>query len=412
MSKNIDCGNSYEIPDMLKDYLSVLKYSEQISSAIHFTIHNMESEKAKLNNKCNKEIDILSANFPFDSDSAHLLEALNKMSYKGRGSCIVSGGLLSRNGQKDILVRQRLMTEIDLHSIILLPENIFADAKVFSVILNFIKQSPTQQEIMVIDLRGKNIAKDFSGMNPFTVIQPECQSESFNPLFIKRNDVKPPKYLLNPDRYKALLQTEEVPAIFPKTCEADGILQSIDNIFMQQFPHSTEILNGTTTVYPNGKRPGNELFILKNGKELPKEHRGKTGPYPLYQGQGICGTADICNVEKRLPTLIINRVGTYCGRIYYTDRPCYVKSSSMFLTSYDKNYDPVFLFFLFRSANFNKWKNCTTKPSIRQEVIYDTCFITPSAESQKAFVDTITPQMKQVLALWDDMICTKQEVLF
>ena len=84
----------------------------------------------------------------------------------------------------------------------------------------------------------------------------------------------------------------------------------------------------------------------------------------------------------------------------------------MFIAQYSQKLHPIFLFFLFRAANFNRWKNGTTIPSIRQNIIYNKWFAVPSLRAQKEFVDIAAPKMKQVLDIWNEMTYIKQEVLF
>lgn len=402
----------YELPVTLENYIASLLHTEL--AEIKSNMPNIEKTDSLTEESI--KIDALVTNPPFHCDgkydSAFLLKSFKQLKYQGHGVCIVSSGLLSRITTDDILVRQKLLTEMDLHAIILLPENTFPKAKVFSAILSFSNQPPSQNDIIIINLREQNLSKEILNNTVLVIKNPEHKNIGISIQKIKRLDVKPPEYILYPDHYKALQSFNKQHIIFPRNDMADYILQEIDKIFIEKFPDATEMINGETIAYPEGKRPGKDLFLLKNGQELPKDHKNKIGPYPLYQGKGICGTTDICNVESPLPTLIINRVGSYCGRIYYTEKPCFVQTNSMFLAQYDQKFDPIFLFFLFRAANFNRWKYGSAIPSIRQDIIYNTAFITPSLEIQKEFANKTYPKMKQVLDIWDELTYITQEVLF
>jgi type I restriction enzyme S subunit len=57
------------------------------------------------------------------------------------------------------------------------------------------------------------------------------------------------------------------------------------------------------------------IFKLGNGKVRPKE----TGLIPVYGGNGILDYCNQANYNKE--TIIISRVGAYCGYVYYENRP-------------------------------------------------------------------------------------------
>jgi type I restriction enzyme S subunit len=54
-----------------------------------------------------------------------------------------------------------------------------------------------------------------------------------------------------------------------------------------------------------------DLIDLKSGKSRPKE----IGEYPVYGGNGILDYTNQFNVSDE--TIIIGRVGAYCGSVYF-----------------------------------------------------------------------------------------------
>lgn len=408
MSEN---GIFYELPQGLDSCIASL-----LNTELAYVKSNLLASE-KMGMPCdNKKADVLFINPPFHYngkyDSTFLLEGFKRLNCNGQGVCIVSGGLLSRCTSNDILVRQKLLTEMDLHAIILLPENTFPGAKAFSAVLYFSNRTPSKDDIITIDLRDRQLSREILKNTASAIMNQDDKNIGIITQMIDRDSVKAPEYILNPDIYKAFTQEDKGRIMLFGSDMADYILYDMDKCFAKEFPNAVQRFNGETNERPKGKKCGRELFVLKNGKDLPKDHKNRTGPYPLYQGSGICGTTDICNVEEQLPTLIINRVGSCCGRIYYTKRPCFVQGNSMFIAQYSQKLHPIFLFFLFRAANFNRWKNGTTIPSIRQNIIYNTWFAVPSLRAQKEFVDIAAPKMKQVLDIWNEMTYIKQEVLF
>ncbi|MBN2541641.1 restriction endonuclease subunit S [bacterium] len=61
-----------------------------------------------------------------------------------------------------------------------------------------------------------------------------------------------------------------------------------------------------------------KLLVFGNGKTRPKS----AGEIPIYGGNGIMGYTNQKNYEYE--TIIIGRVGAYCGSVYYENKPIWV----------------------------------------------------------------------------------------
>ena len=69
-----------------------------------------------------------------------------------------------------------------------------------------------------------------------------------------------------------------------------------------------------------------EIATMKNGKKRPQGF----GVFPVYGGNGIMDNADSFNSER---TIIVGRVGAYCGCVYKCDGKCWVSDNEIWLTS-------------------------------------------------------------------------------
>ena len=81
---------------------------------------------------------------------------------------------------------------------------------------------------------------------------------------------------------------------------------------------------------------GNVLSISL-GDELTTSQMNMGGKYPVYGGNGITGYHDAYNVSKE--TLVIGRVGFYCGSTHITEKYAWVTDNAFISTfSEDKIY--------------------------------------------------------------------------
>ena len=73
-----------------------------------------------------------------------------------------------------------------------------------------------------------------------------------------------------------------------------------------------------------------EIVTFGNGKERPKDK----GPIPVYGGNGVNGYHNNYNVDS--PTVVIGRVGFYCGSVHVTPSKAWVTDNA-FITSYPES---------------------------------------------------------------------------
>lgn len=358
--------------------------------------------------------DCVATSFPFLSPGAagreegYLLRAMDCLKQGGSCACVVSCGFLGRDSRDARLARKRLMEEMDLQMLLLLPEDTFPGARVYSAVLLFRHSLPERETVPVVDLRDGTLTRDT--LHQVRAALDSGRWDGLRALRLPREDVAAPGYILTPDRYD--LQPEDsrrgTAAPFDATSYALG---ELDRVFRQCFPDAAVRSADVPSPYP--RRRGGDLFRLRTGQQLPELGHDCCGPYPLYQGSGICGYTDLCNTGEKLPVYVINRVGDYCGRVYLSEKPCFVQQNSMSLTCKGDDFDPVFLFFLLRSAELNQWKIRSTKPYIRQEAVRDTWFIVPPLEVQRTFSRRVEDRFRQILDIWEEQsYVMRQEALF
>lgn len=114
-------------------------------------------------------------------------------------------------------------------------------------------------------------------------------------------------------------------------------------------------------------RLGN-IINISSGKFLPASSMIENGIYPVYGGNGINGYHNEYIIDK--PTLIIGRVGFYCGCIHLCKTKAWVTDNA-FITSFsENNIDINFLKWLLISSNLGKNDNATAQPVVSAKKIY------------------------------------------
>ncbi len=121
------------------------------------------------------------------------------------------------------------------------------------------------------------------------------------------------------------------------------------------------------------------ILTLSNGKTPPK--RNDNSVFPVYGSNGLIGYCDTFNAENN--TLIIGRVGSYCGSVYFSNKKCWVTDNA--IKAYAKNNNiPKYLYYLLKNLNLNSWREGSGQPLINQIILKSIEFSVPSFGTQKA----------------------------
>ncbi|MDY7839695.1 restriction endonuclease subunit S [Aeromonas caviae] len=107
-----------------------------------------------------------------------------------------------------------------------------------------------------------------------------------------------------------------------------------------------------------------EVLDFANGKTSPE--RSNNGRWPVYGSNGIIGTADATN--SIADTIVIGRVGSYCGSVYLSATQCWVTDNAIRGTAKGNN-SAVFLFYLLKHLNLNNWRSGSGQPLLNQSIL-------------------------------------------
>ncbi len=102
-----------------------------------------------------------------------------------------------------------------------------------------------------------------------------------------------------------------------------------------------------------------------NGKERPDDNIG--GNIPIYGGNGILGYSSKSNYDGI--TVIIGRVGAYCGSLYIEHNPVWISDNALVAKPINRDYSS-FLFFLLKSLRLNEIAEGSSHPLLTQPKLY------------------------------------------
>jgi len=109
-----------------------------------------------------------------------------------------------------------------------------------------------------------------------------------------------------------------------------------------------------------------EVFKLKSGMTRPCD-TSESGNYPIYGGNGILGYTNEKNFD--IETIIIGRVGEYCGVVYIASGG-WVTDNALYVVVKKRDYNNLFLCYLLNYVNLNQYSAETGQPLMTQSIVY------------------------------------------
>ncbi len=139
-----------------------------------------------------------------------------------------------------------------------------------------------------------------------------------------------------------------------------------------------------------------QLMRISSGDGLISKDMND-GPIPVYGGNGVTGYHDAHNVSKR--TLVIGRVGFYCGSIHVTPEKAWITDNAFNTTFDEKHVDLEFLCWLLKATDLRARDNATAQPVISGGKVYPTILALPPLAEQRRIV----AKVDQLMALVDQL---------
>jgi len=129
---------------------------------------------------------------------------------------------------------------------------------------------------------------------------------------------------------------------------------------------------------------------FKNGKSIKP---GGEGIYPVYGANGIIGMS---NEYREGNSVIIGRVGAYCGSVQFCKGHYWASDNTIVACPKDNNTDVVFLYYSLKNANLNRWAGGAAQPLMTQTAIKQIKLPHPDIDIQR--------KVSSILSAYDDLI--------
>lgn len=127
-----------------------------------------------------------------------------------------------------------------------------------------------------------------------------------------------------------------------------------------------------------------EVIKVSSGKFLPAKAMVEGGQIPVYGGNGVNGYHNESNVSSE--TIVIGRVGFYCGSVHLTPEKAWVTDNALIVSFSHENFDTKYLFNLLTATDLRQNDSSTAQPVISGQKIYGIKVSLPSLTEQAEIV--------------------------
>ena len=134
-----------------------------------------------------------------------------------------------------------------------------------------------------------------------------------------------------------------------------------------------------------------DIANLKNGKKRPSE----SGPIPVFGGNGIMDYVNSFNGED---TIVIGRVGAYCGCVYLSKGKCWVSDNAIAAKAKEDN-DNEYLYYLLSSLNLNHHHIGGAQPLMTQDIIGRIEVVVPKEKEDQRRIASILSSLDRKIEL-------------
>lgn len=140
-----------------------------------------------------------------------------------------------------------------------------------------------------------------------------------------------------------------------------------------------------------------EIMSINSGKGLVAKDMIDNG-IPVYGGNGITGYHNVSNINRE--TIVIGRVGYYCGSVHITPNKAWITDNAFITTYTESSIDRDYFVYILRQLNLGKSNNATAQPVVSGKKIYPILFPLPPLAEQKrivAKIEEILPYCEQLV---------------
>lgn len=110
---------------------------------------------------------------------------------------------------------------------------------------------------------------------------------------------------------------------------------------------------------------------------------------PVYGGNGIAGYTAAPLSKVPHATVVIGRVGAYCGQTYFVEGDAWISDNALFATSISDEVLPSYLAMCLTAANLNRISTGGAQPLINQQIVKAIEVPVPELQEQRKIVEML-----------------------
>ncbi|GAA3293428.1 restriction endonuclease subunit S [Arthrobacter citreus] len=141
-----------------------------------------------------------------------------------------------------------------------------------------------------------------------------------------------------------------------------------------------------------------DYLSFRNGKTSPA--RSNQGTFPVYGSNGQIGYAEESNASG--PLIVIGRVGSYCGSLYYSGEDAWVTDNAIVCTPIGST-DARYWYYALQTLDLNGRSSGSGQPLLNQGVLGSIPFGAPEKQERMAIAE--------VLGALDDKIAANTKLV-
>ena len=175
--------------------------------------------------------------------------------------------------------------------------------------------------------------------------------------------------------------------------DAADELRQKDKALVAKYDELTQALFldmfGDPVTNPKGwiTKKGTEIFKYSSGKFNPTKNLDDSYSYPTYGGNGLTGKSKDYLID--FDTIIIGRVGAYCGSIHLSEGKSWVTDNAIYIKDFKVQVNLLFVYTVFLNYRINRFADFSGQPKITQKPLEQMQFISPPIKLQNQFAERV-----------------------
>ena len=132
---------------------------------------------------------------------------------------------------------------------------------------------------------------------------------------------------------------------------------------------------------------GNELFKFSSGKYNPTKNLSDDYEYPTYGGNGITGYSEKFLINFN--TIVVGRVGAYCGSIHHAKGKTWVTDNAIYIKDFKQEVNLIYTYYFMKGYKLNRFADFSGQPKITQKPLESMSFVYPDMHLQNQFAERV-----------------------